>query len=352
MAGKRKRTREHDVRDVLLYLITHGKSTNKQIAESLKINKGLVSSAVNEDLNFYIAITRGNDGRSGYISLVYSPLLLQKVVHVFARDPDSLREILMSDTYRDWKPKIVNQFDAAMPLHDIHTSKRWAEGSYDIEDNVYYLADTYNKKANPNDTLCCVIEFCKDRAHVTFDLDGLSDEDMEVLNGYLAKHGLQLSDNDVFEDTTEKPADHLAHIQYTTDSETVGDKIIMVVKNHLSDEDKQCLTMSLEDNWLTLKFCIHFIAAKHGERERILDKINRDAGDPHISPWAAWEQGFDAALKQVEHTVVDAEALRPVYVKRQKERQDEPLNNWIEFFDQLDHLNSAYPFLWIRTETT
>ena len=263
-------------------------------------------------------------------------------------DPDSQREFLRTQYYRNWIPELVGRFDDSMPLHDIHASKSWAEHYEDsshLDDSVYYLVDTYNRKVNLNNTLCCVIEFCKDRAHVTYDLNGLSDEDVEVLKGYLIKHGLQLGDDHVFEDTTEKPPDHWARIQYTTDPEAVNDGIILIVKTHLSDEDKQCLSMSLEDNWLALKFVLHFISAKHDERDRILDQVNSDADDTRLSPWAAWEQGFDDALKRVEQKVCSAEDLKPVYAERQKERQGEPLNNWIEFFYQLDHLNSNYPFL-------
>ena len=276
------------------------------------------------------------------------PNILHQLVAAFNHDPDSQHEFMQSHYYRNWTPDLVERFDDLMPLHDIHASKSRAEDyedSSNIEDSVYYLADTYNRKVNLNNTLCWVIEFCKDRAHVTYDLNDLLAEDMEVLKGYLIKHGIQLDDDDVFEDTTEKPVDHWARIQYTTDLETVGDEIIVIIKTHLSDEDKQCFTMSLEDNWFTLKFILHFISATHNEREGILDQVNRDANDTRLSPWAAWERGFDDALKRVEFKVCDAEDLVPVYAERQKERQSEPLNNWIEFFNQLDHLNSNYRFL-------
>ena len=264
------------------------------------------------------------------------------------RHPSTENTFLGSPYYHGWIPKLVQQFDDLMPLHVYHASKRWAkdyEGSYDIKDSAYYLSETYNHKINQNSIICCVIEFCGSRAKVTFDVDGRSDEDLEILKRYLIKYGLQLDDDEVFKDTTEKPVDHMARIKYTTNPQTVSDEIITIVKNHLPDEDKQCLAASLGANWLTLKFVLHFIAAEHDERDMILDQVNRDANDPHISPWAAGKDSFGAALKLVEYTCADVENLKPIYLKLKEERQSEPLTPWVELFNQLDRINSNYRFL-------
>ena len=265
-------------------------------------------------------------------------------------DPDSQHKFMESPYYRCLIPELVQRFNDMMPLHDIHASKSWAEDFKDSsvgKDSVVHLSDTYCIKEHSNNVLCCVVENHRDRPRVTFEVSGLSDEDMEVLKNYLIKHGLKLGDDDVFEDTTEKPLDHWTRVRYTTDPEAMDDKLILIVKNHLSDEDAQYLTMSLEDNWLALKFVLHFVSATHNERDRILDQVKSDANNPRLSPWAAWECGFGDALKRVEFMVCDAESLRPVYAKRKKERQSEPLNNWIDFFDQLSRLNSNYRFLFV-----
>ena len=56
----------------------------------------------------------------------------------------------------------------------------------------------------------------------------------------------------------------------------------------LLNRDKKYLATSLKDNWLTLKFILHFISANTPERRRMIIQLKRDATNPTISP-SAWK---------------------------------------------------------------
>ena len=186
---------------ILLKLCEKDKTPTTEILDFLKDQFG-----IREPKNVRIHLKKLEDGKLikkdsagvghvDYWSVIFDFKVLRELIERFKHDPDSQRALMKSSYCRDLVLDSVERFDGMMPLHDIIGTKPLFESptddeSYRMESSAVYLSDTYNTKESGNGVVCCVIEYLKDRACVTFDINDLSDDDVKVLKRYLIKHGV------------------------------------------------------------------------------------------------------------------------------------------------------------------
>jgi len=119
----------------------------------------------------------------------------------------------------------------------------------------------------------------------------------------------------------------------------------------LSEEDERHLTDELENNWIALKFVEHFIS-EGDKRSMIMQQLMETAHNPKISPAAAnaagYTKGVCLGMDKCQQWIKKDKALEYREERLKAEWNNAPFGDhihWRELFDQLDNLNSNYPYL-------
>ena len=210
---------------------------------------------------------------------------LHQLVAAFNHDPDSQHKFMLSQYYRSLIPEIVEEFKSLMPSY--------------IDEHVFHSFSTqYEEKipiyAEKDDPLFYSMWLCRRSP---------------LAEGESLKHALT------------------------------------AFKIDFTEVDENCLAESLKHNWLTLKYVMLCISITDEERERMILQIWFAANDSRLSPSAARKDGWLTALDSVGHLISKKAEYVTAYDSFYDAVRSEPSINWIEFFCQLDHFNSAYRFL-------
>lgn len=120
----------------------------------------------------------------------------------------------------------------------------------------------------------------------------------------------------------------------------------------LTEDDKKLLTDALRSNWLTLKFVTHFISVDTDERTTILQQLMESIHNSSVSPAAAkaigYTHGFCLGMDECQLWIKDDKKAMWFERRKKVDWDTAPFGEhirWRELFDQLDHLNSNYRYL-------
>ena len=226
-------------------------------------------------------------GHPDYWSVIPDFRVLKELVDMLNHDPDSQHKFMLSQYYRGLIPEIVEEFKALMPSYiDEHV---FSSFSHNYTEKMPIYAE---EKDDPS---FYTIWLCRRSP---------------LEEGESLKHALT------------------------------------AFKIDFLKADEKCLTESLKHNWLTLNHVMWFISTTGEERVRMALQIWFAANDSRLSPSAARKDGYITALRSVrDSTSATAEEIMAAYDNFYDAMRSEPAIDWIEFFCQLDHFNSAYRFL-------
>lgn len=120
----------------------------------------------------------------------------------------------------------------------------------------------------------------------------------------------------------------------------------------LSDGDEWLLTDALRENWLALRWVEHFISATDDERSSILQQLLESVRNAKISPATAdaagYTKGVCLGMDACQLWIKKDSALAYRKERLKAEMDNDPFGSyihWEELFNQLDHLNSNYRYL-------
>lgn len=333
IAGRKTQASPENIKQ---YLKKHGISKS-HTAITTACKKSLSDTLICHDFSSY-----NDDGTVRQQRFRYSvknDLPTLQIIADSFNNNDLQRKFMKLPFYLSWIPELTDRFDDAKPFDELTNSPTISTNLHGfISRQVFAEELTDEERINPR--------------FLHFVVYGIKNVNGNFLVAYGTTNRIITKEDEIDEIVsniaencclTQKHREFLEnHLKADMRGLELNDSTI-VINHRMTDADKKCLMASLKDNWLAFNFVIHFINADYDEKIRMMSQITSGASDWRISPSTAYGRGWCDALKHLmkKGKITEEEAVRasngmhtPRYTI-----------DWSEVFNQLNHYNSIYRFL-------